>query len=154
MVKELRDELEEAYHDEVTSAFNYLSLSKRLEGFFGEELSDELSADFGEEIGHAKELARLLDEVFDVAVPYASSLKLERQPFLETINDYTADEDDLVEVLEAVSNAERGAIERYTKIAELADTHGYPDVRLFAEELLAEERSHLDETESLLAQFE
>lgn len=151
--EELVEELEEAYHDEVTSAFNYLSNGIRLEGFFGEMLGEDLAGDFQQELGHAEELARALDVKFDVVVPDASELDLGRQPFLHHDRDYDASDEAVLNVIEASIEAESGAIERYSRIIELADEAGYPDVRDMAEKFLSDEREHLDDMESLAEQF-
>lgn len=154
ITKELKNELKEAYQDEIVSAFNYMALSKRLEGFFGEDVSRELEEDFLDEVEHAERIAAVLDEVFDTPVPYPSKIDMGRQKFLETQEKHSSENDDIADALKAIAEAEYNAIDRYSNIAELASETGYPDVRHFAEELLSEERSHLNETESLLTQFE
>lgn len=151
--EELQYELREAYQDEVASAFNYQSHAKRLEGIFGEIVADSLEADVSDELEHAQEIARVLDEVFDIIVLKSADMSLDRQPYFNIGSGYESGEDAVIEVLTAVVNAEEDAVSRYERIAELAREAGYPDVEQFAARLLAEERSHLDETRSKLEEF-
>lgn len=152
--QKLIDELVKAYQDEVTSGLNYLAVGTSLEGLFGDEIGADLIVDFDEEMAHAKQLAELLDVTFDVIVPTASEVDASRQPYLDGLGDEHRSADAaIVEVIEGVIEAESEAIERYTRIVELATEAGYPDVRDVAAGFVADERGHLDEMESALEQF-
>lgn len=152
--EKLKEELLEAYQDEVTSGLNYLAVGTALEGLFGDMIGDDLQADFAEELTHAEEIAETLDVVFDEVPPTAPDIDVERQPYLDDLGGaYTSEEADLLEVCDAVIQAESEAVERYQRIAELAMGLNYADIEQMAAGFIKEEQRHLDEMESAREQF-
>lgn len=144
--------LHEALNDEIESAYHYLGNAVALEGVRGEEIAEDLLAEYQDEIGHAQDIAErleVLDEVPDGFDELASN-----QPFLSPPAEPTADPEDILSAINGVIEAEEGAIEHYRELANEAEDAGDRTTRVLAEDLLAAEEEHLDEFESYRAEFE
>jgi Ferritin-like domain. len=151
--QELVYELVEAYQDELASATNYLTNGLSMESVVGDEVGEDLVADFEDETDHALEIAEHLDVSLDVLVPSATHLELDRQPYLDHDGEYEAEADDLLEMVVGSVKAEAGAIHRYLRVVDLAAENGYPEIRHMAEGFVEDEREHLDEMASYAREF-
>ena len=107
--------LTKAYWMEIETVMSYLAASTNLDGVRAQEIRESLATDVEEELGHAKEFANRIKELYGV-VPGSEEFSAE-QSFLQPPEHQT----DVVAVIRGVIKAETGAIEHYNLIIEKTD---------------------------------
>src|ERR1044072_5244933 len=100
-----------AYWMEIETVMSYLAASVNLDGVRAQEIKESLAEDVEEGLGHAKQFAERIKELYGV-VPGSEEFAAE-QSFLQPPDEQT----DIVHVIRGVIKAETGAIEHYTRIA-------------------------------------
>ncbi|HXF98205.1 MAG TPA: ferritin-like domain-containing protein [Gaiellaceae bacterium] len=104
--------LTKAYWMEIESVMNYLSCSVNPDGVRAQEIKEALADDVEEELGHARQFAQRIKELYGV-VPGSLDFAAE-QRFLQP----PAQQTDVVSVIRGVIEAETTAIEHYNRIIE------------------------------------
>jgi bacterioferritin len=107
--------LQKAYWMEVETVMSYLAGSVNPDGVRAQEIKESLAADIEEELGHAKQFANRIKELYGV-VPGSLEFTAE-QSFLQPAEEQT----DVVHLIRGVIEAETGAIEHYNRIIEETD---------------------------------
>jgi bacterioferritin len=107
--------LQKAYWMEVETVMSYLAGSVNPDGVRAQEIKESLAADIEEELGHAKQFANRIKELYGV-VPGSLEFTAE-QSFLQPAEEQT----DVVHLIRGVIEAETGAIEHYHRIIEETD---------------------------------
>ncbi|HYC82552.1 MAG TPA: ferritin-like domain-containing protein [Solirubrobacterales bacterium] len=117
--KEARDRILElltkAYWMEIETVMSYIAASTNLDGIRAQEIRESLAEDVEEELGHARQFADRIKELYGV-VPGSLEFSAE-QTYLQPPEEQT----DVVHVIRGVIQAETGAIEHYTRIIEETD---------------------------------
>ncbi len=113
--EELIEMLTKAYWMEIETVMSYIANSVNLDGVRAQEIRESLDEDITEELGHARQFAARIKELYGV-VPGSLEFKAE-QTFLQPPDEQT----DVVHVIRGVIEAESGAIEYYNQIIEAAD---------------------------------
>jgi bacterioferritin len=113
--EEILEMLGKAYWMEVETVMSYLASSVNPDGVRAQEIIESLEQDIGEELGHAKQLANRIKELYGV-VPGSMEFVAE-QSYLQPPEHQT----DIVHVIKGVIEAETGAIEHYNRIIETTD---------------------------------
>jgi bacterioferritin len=149
-VREQRDELlhmlAKAYWMEIETVMNYIAGSVNPDGLRAQEVVDALESDIDEELGHAREFARRIKELYGV-VPGSEEFEAE-QAFLQP----PAEQTDIMHVVRGVIAAERGAIEHYERI--VAATDGIdPVTQDMVIAILRDEQAHLRLFEGFLREL-
>jgi bacterioferritin len=147
---EKRDELIEllatAYWMELETVMNYVASSTNPDGLRAQEVIEALEEDIDEELGHARQLATRIKELYGV-VPGSQDFEA-TQSFLQPPEKQT----DIVHVIEGVIEAETAAIAHYERIVEFCD-----DVDLVTQDmildLLRNEQAHRRLFEGFLREF-
>ena len=104
-----------AYWMELETVMSYLSSSTNVDGVRAREIAESLAEDIEEELGHARQFASRIKELYGV-VPGSSGFTA-TQTFLQPAERQT----DVVHVIRGVIEAETGAIEHYNRIIETTD---------------------------------
>jgi len=139
--------LTKAYWMEIETVMSYLAASTNLDGVRAQEIRESLAADIEEELGHAKEFANRIKELYGV-VPGSEDFRPE-QSFLQPPEHQT----DVVAVIRGVIEAETGAIEHYTKVIE--ETEGVdPVTQDMVIAILRDEQGHRRLFEGFLREYE
>ena len=139
--------LTKAYWMEIETVMSYLAASTNLDGVRAQEIRESLATDIEEELGHAKEFATRIKELYGV-VPGSEGLSAE-QSFLQPPEHQT----DVVAVIRGVIEAESGAIEHYTRIVE--ETDGVdPVTQDMVISILRDEQGHRRLFEGFLREYE
>ena len=139
--------LEQAYWMEIETVMNYIANSVNPDGVRAQEIKESLQADIQEELGHAQRFAARIKELYGV-VPASERFEAE-QSFLQP----PADQIDVTHVIRGVIEAERGAIEHYSRIIErTADAD--PVTQDMVIEILHDEQGHLRLFEGFLREYE
>jgi bacterioferritin len=107
--------LEKAYWMEIETVMSYIANSVNPDGVRAQEIRESLQTDIQEELGHAQQFADRIKELYGV-VPGSDEFAAE-QSYLQPPEHQT----DIVHVIKGVIEAERGAIEHYTRIVEETD---------------------------------
>lgn len=107
--------LAEAYWMELETVMSYLANSVNPDGVRAQEIIESLERDVDEELGHAKQFANRIKELYGV-VPGSLEFSLE-QSYLQPPEHQT----DIVHVIKGVIEAETGAIDHYNRIIETTD---------------------------------
>ena len=145
--EELIGLLTRAYWMEVETVANYLTNSINPDGLRAQEVVESLEQDIQEELGHARQFGERIKELHGV-VPGSLDFTPE-QKYLQP----PADQTDIVHVIKGVIEAEKGAIEHYSKIIEFTD-----DFDLVTQDMviaiLHDEEGHLRLFEGFLREFE
>jgi bacterioferritin len=102
--------LAKAYWMELETVMSYLANSVNPDGVRAQEIIESLAQDIGEELGHAKQFANRIKELYGV-VPGSLDFTAE-QTYLQPPQHQT----DIVHVIKGVIEAESGAIEHYNRI--------------------------------------
>jgi bacterioferritin len=114
-----RDELigllRKAYWMEIETVMSYVANSINPDGVRAQEIIESLEEDVEEELGHAKQYAQRIKELYGV-VPGSMDFRAE-QSYLQPPEQQT----DIVHVIKGVIEAETGAIEHYNRIIEFTD---------------------------------
>jgi bacterioferritin len=150
-MKEKREELlgllAKAYWMEIETVMSYLANSANPDGVRAQEIIESLEEDIEEELGHAKLYARRIKELYGV-VPGSLEFEAE-QTYLQPPERQT----DIVHVIRGVIEAEKGAIEHYTRVIEFCD-----GVDLVTQDMvidiLRDEQGHLRLFEGFLREYE
>ncbi len=148
---EAREEIVEllttAYWMEIETVMSYLAASVNLDGVRAQEIKESLSEDIEEELGHARQFASRIKELYGV-VPGSEAFAAE-QSFLQPPEEQT----DTVHVIRGVIKAETGAIEHYTRIVE--ETEGVdPVTQDMVIDILRDEQGHRRLFEGFLREYE
>jgi bacterioferritin len=139
--------LHKAYWMEIETVMSYLAASVNLDGVRAQEIKESLAKDVEEELGHAKQFAARIKELYGV-VPGSEDFAAE-QSFLQP----SAEQTDIVHVIRGVIKAETGAIEHYTRIIE--ETEGVdPVTQDMAIAILRDEQGHRRLFEGFLREYE
>jgi len=139
--------LTKAYWMEIETVMSYLAASTNLDGVRAQEIRESLATDIEEELGHAKEFANRIKELYGV-VPGSEEFRPE-QSFLQPPEHQT----DVVAVIRGVIEAESGAIEHYTRIVE--ETEGVdPVTQDMVIAILRDEQGHRRLFEGFLREYE
>jgi bacterioferritin len=107
--------LTKAYWMEIETVMSYVANSVNPDGLRAREIVEALEEDIEEELGHARQFAQRIKELYGV-VPGSLAFTPE-QSYLQPPERQT----DLVHVIKGVIEAETGAIEHYTRIVEVTD---------------------------------
>ncbi len=139
--------LTKAYWMEVETVMSYLAASVNPDGVRAREIVESLEGDVDEELGHARQFAARIKELYGV-VPGSNDFTAE-QSFLQPPERQT----DIVHVIRGVIEAESGAIEHYTRIIE--ETDGIdPVTQDMVIDILRDEQGHRRLFEGYLREFE
>jgi bacterioferritin len=126
---------------------NYLANSVNLEGVKAEEVKRALAADVTAELGHARQLAERIQQLYCV-VPGSLALEFNQEalqpPAVRT---------DLRTVIQGVISAENDAIDLYRRIIAECEGTDYVTQDL-AIKLLSDEEAHRRQFEGFLTEFE
>ena len=145
--QEIIDLLTVAYWMEIETVMNYISCSVNLDGVRAEEIKKSLAQDVTAEIGHAQQFARRIKNLSGVT-PGSFDFK-PSQASLQPPSSTT----DVVSVIKGVIEAEKGAIDHYTKIIKAVEGIDYVTQDM-AIKILADEQDHLREFEGFLKEYE
>jgi bacterioferritin len=107
--------LEKAYWMEIETVMSYIAGSVNPDGVRAQEIKESLAEDIEEELGHAKQFANRIKELYGV-VPGSLDFTA-AQSFLQPPDEQT----DIVHLIRGVIEAETGAIEHYNRIIEATD---------------------------------
>jgi bacterioferritin len=136
-----------AYWMEMETVMSYIAASVNLDGVRAQEIKESLAEDIEEELGHAKQFAQRIKELYGV-VPGSERFAAE-QSFLQPPSEQT----DIVHVIRGVIKAETGAIEHYTRIVE--ETDGVdPVTQDMTIAILHDEQGHRRLFEGFLREYE
>jgi bacterioferritin len=139
--------LHKAYWMEIETVMSYLAASVNLDGVRAQEIKESLAKDIEEELGHAKQFAARIKELYGV-VPGSEDFGAE-QSFLQP----PAEQTDIVHVIRGVIKAETGAIEHYTRVIE--ETEGVdPVTQDMTIAILRDEQGHRRLFEGFLREYE
>jgi bacterioferritin len=107
--------LEQAYWMELETVMSYISCSVNPDGLRAQEVKEALAEDVQEELGHARQFAERIKELYGVvpgSLAFQASQRSLQPPDRQT---------DIVHVIRGVIEAETGAIEHYNRIIEETD---------------------------------
>ncbi len=139
--------LTKAYWMEIETVMSYLSASVNLDGVRAQEIKESLAEDIEEELGHARQFADRIKELYGV-VPGSEEFAAE-QSYLQPPEHQT----DTVHVIRGVIKAETGAIEHYTRIVEETDQVD-PVTQDMVIAILRDEQGHRRLFEGFLREYE
>jgi bacterioferritin len=139
--------LTKAYWMEIETVMSYIAASTNLDGVRAQEIRESLAQDIEEELGHARDFANRIKELYGV-VPGSEGFTPE-QSFLQPPEHQT----DVVAVIRGVIKAETGAIEHYTRVIE--ETDGVdPVTQDMVTAILRDEQGHRRLFEGFLREYE
>ncbi len=139
--------LTKAYWMEIETVMSYVAASTNLDGVRAQEIRESLAEDVEEELGHARQFADRIKELYGV-VPGSLEFSAE-QSYLQPPDEQT----DIVHVIRGVIKAETGAIEHYTRIVE--ETDGVdPVTQDMVIAILRDEQGHRRLFEGFLREYE
>ena len=107
--------LKKAYWMEIETVMSYIANSVNPDGVRAQEIKESLEQDIQEELGHAQQFAARIKELYGV-VPGSLEFSAE-QTYLQPADQQI----DVVHVIKGVIEAEKGAIEFYTRVVEETD---------------------------------
>ena len=139
--------LTKAYWMEVETVMSYLAASVNPDGVRAREIVESLEEDVDEELGHARQFAARIKELYGV-VPGSKDFSAE-QSFLQPPEHQT----DIVHVIKGVIEAETGAIEHYNRIIEFTDGVDYVTQDMVIA-ILHDEEGHRRLFEGYLREYE
>ncbi|MGH2924354.1 MAG: ferritin-like domain-containing protein [Solirubrobacterales bacterium] len=139
--------LQRAYWMEIETVMSYIANSVNPDGVRAQEIKESLAQDIQEELGHAQQFASRIKELYGV-VPGSEQFEAE-QSYLQP----PAQQIDVVHVVKGVIEAERGAIEYYSRIVELTDGMD-PVTNDMVIAILHDEQGHLRLFEGFLREYE
>ena len=145
--EQLIEMLKKAYWMEMETVMSYTANSVNPDGVKAQEVIESLEEDIQEELGHAREFAQRIRELWGT-VPGSMEFEAE-QEFLQP----PADSTDIVSVIRGVIEAEKGAIEHYSKIIEFTDGFDYTTQDMVIA-IMRDEEGHLRLFEGFLREFE
>jgi bacterioferritin len=139
--------LKKAYWMEIETVMSYIANSVNPDGVRAQEIKESLEEDIQEELGHAKQFAERIKELYGV-VPGSEEFAPE-QNYLQPPSHQT----DIVHVIRGVIEAETGAIAHYTRIVE--ETDGVdPVTNDMVIAILHDEQGHRRLFEGFLREYE
>src|SRR4051794_29212483 len=139
--------LTKAYWMEIETVMSYIANSTNPDGVRAQEIIEALEQDIQEELGHAQQFARRIHELHGT-VPGSQAFTAE-QSYLQP----PADAADVASIVRGVIEAEQGAIEHYTRIAETCDGVDWVTQDLVIE-ILRDEEGHRRLFEGFLREYE
>ena len=139
--------LKKAYWMEIETVMSYISNSINPDGIRAREISESLTTDIQEELGHAQQFGRRIKELYGV-VPGSMDFSAE-QSYLQP----PGDQIDLIHVVRGVIEAEKSAIEYYNQIREFCSEHD-PVTEDMIITILADEEGHRRLFEGFLRELE
>lgn len=145
--REIVDMLTQAYWMEVETTASYIANSINPDGVRAEEVKKSLSADIGDEIGHAQQFGKRIKELYG-QVPGSMQFKPSQEQ-LQPPNDST----DIVTVIKGVIEAENQAIDHYKNIIDACDGVDYVTQDMVIQ-ILKDEEAHLRQFEGFLKEYE
>jgi bacterioferritin len=145
--KEIIELLMKAYWMEIETVMSYIANSVNPDGVRAQEIKESLEEDIQEELGHAKQFAERIKELYGV-VPGSEDFSAE-QSFLRP----PEQQNDVVHVIRGVIEAETGAIEHYTRIIEATDEID-PVTQDMVIDILRDEQGHRRLFEGFLREYE
>ncbi|NLG63255.1 MAG: rubrerythrin [Candidatus Cloacimonetes bacterium] len=145
--EELIELLKQAYWMEIETVMSYIANSVNPDGLRAQEVIEALEEDIEEELGHAQKFAKRIKELWGV-VPGSLEFKA-TQDFLQPPNVQT----DIVHVIKGVIEAEKGAINHYSRIIEFCEDLDYVTQDMVIE-ILGDEEAHLRLFEGFLRELE
>jgi bacterioferritin len=145
--EEIVELLRRAYWMEIETVMSYIANSVNPDGVRAQEIKESLAEDVGEELGHAQRFAERIKELYGV-VPGSEEFSSE-QSYLQPPDEQV----DIVHVIKGVIEAERGAIEHYSRIIEQTDQID-PVTNDMTIEILHDEQGHLRLFEGFLREYE
>jgi bacterioferritin len=139
--------LAKAYWMEIETVMSYIANSVNPDGVRAQEIRESLQQDVQEELGHAQQFADRIKELYGV-VPGSQEFEAE-QTYLQPPEHQT----DIVHVIKGVIEAERGAIEHYTRIVDETDQID-PVTNDMVIAILHDEQGHRRLFEGFLREYE
>ena len=139
--------LKEAYWMEMETVMSYLASSVNPDGVRAQEIIESLREEIQEELGHAKQFATRIKELYGV-VPGSMHFEAE-QDYLQP----PERQSDIVHVIKGVIAAETGAIDHYNKIIEATDESD-PVTNDMVIAILRDEERHRRLFEGFLREYE
>jgi bacterioferritin len=141
------DLLKTAYFMELETVMNYVTNSTNPDGIRAEQVKEALVPDIQEELMHAQQFAARIKELYGV-VPGSMDFQAVQSSLAPP-----EDQIDIVHVIKGVIEAERGAIEHYTRLVEETDgiDHVTQDMVI---EILHDEQGHMRLFEGFLKEYE
>jgi bacterioferritin len=139
--------LERAYWMEMETVMSYVANAATLDGIRAEEVAEALSADVDDELGHARQFASRIKDLYGTP-PGTMEFKAEQASLQPP-----ADATDVVAVIRGVIEAEAGAIEHYTRLIEACDGVDWATQDMVID-ILRDEEGHLRQFERYLREFE
>jgi bacterioferritin len=139
--------LKKAYWMEIETVMSYIANSVNPDGVRAQEIRESLQQDIQEELGHAQQFAERIKELYGV-VPGSEEFASE-QSYLQPPEHQT----DIVHVIKGVIEAEKGAIEHYTRIVEETDPDD-PVTNDMVVTILHDEQGHRRLFEGYLREYE
>lgn len=139
--------LTRAYWMEIETVANYLAASTNLDGVRATEVGRALAGEIGEELGHARLLARRLKQL-DASVPGSFAFSPDQES-LQPTDDPT----DVASVIRGVLEAEEAAVAHYRELIEETDGFDWVTQDL-AVSILAEEEAHRRLFQGFLREYE
>lgn len=131
----LIDSLNEALAYEYAAIIQYISYAAKATGPYRPELAEYFLAEVVDEQGHAQYLANKV-------VALGGEPTTAAKPVPEASNNQ--------EMLQAILKEERGAVERYTKLAAAAEEAGEKALVIQLEDMIRDETEHSEETQQML----
>jgi bacterioferritin len=126
---------------------SYIANSINPDGIRAREIAESLEKDIQEELGHAQQFGKRINELYGV-VPGSSEFSAE-QSYLQPPSDNT----DLIHIVRGVIEAESGAIDYYNEIIEFcADRDPVTEDMVIT--ILADEEGHKRLFEGFLRELE
>jgi bacterioferritin len=145
--EEIIELLSRAYWMEIETVMSYLANSVNPDGVRAQEIKESLEEDIQEELGHARQFAERIKELYGV-VPGSTEFSAE-QTYLQPPDEQT----NVVHVIRGVIEAETGAIEHYTRIVERTDDVD-PVTQDMVIDILRDEEGHRRLFEGFLREYE
>ncbi len=139
--------LTKAYWMEIETVMSYIANSVNPDGVRAQEIRESLQQDIQEELGHAQQFADRIKELYGV-VPGSRDFEAE-QNYLQPPEHQT----DVVHVIRGVIEAEKGAIEHYTRIVAETDQVD-PVTNDMVIAILHDEQGHRRLFEGFLREYE
>lgn len=139
--------LKKAYWMEIETVMSYVANSVNPDGVRAAEIKESLESDIQEELGHAQQFAARIKELYGV-VPGSEEFQAE-QSFLQPPSEQT----DITHVIKGVIEAERGAIDYYSQIIDVASEID-PVTEDMVIAILRDEQGHMREFEGFLREYE
>ncbi len=145
--EEIVDLLKKAYFMEIETVMNYVSSSVNPDGVRAEEIKESLEQDIQEELGHAQQFASRIKELYGV-VPGSTDFTATQRSLQPPV-----DQVDVVHVVKGVIEAERGAIEHYSRVIEATEgvDHATQDMVIA---ILRDEQGHMRLFEGYLREYQ